>query len=95
MRRAQGLLPIFIHPQTALPASQDIRLGGNGDSYYEYLLKVGACSALCAGAMPAVPRRMHGHDAQFCPPAVKYHTPRYVRMAKQMLSARLLVSHGP
>ncbi len=65
---AQGLLPIFIHPQTALPASQDYRLGGNGDSYYEYLLKVGARNALCTGAKHAVRRRVDGNEGQLCAP---------------------------
>jgi len=65
---AQGLLPIFIHPQTALPASQDYRLGGNGDSYYEYLLKVGARNALCTGAKHAVRRRVDGNEGQLYAP---------------------------
>ncbi|KAI0595168.1 glycoside hydrolase family 47 protein [Biscogniauxia sp. FL1348] len=34
-----GLVPIFIHPQTGKFATSEIRLGSRGDSYYEYLVK--------------------------------------------------------
>ncbi|KAN0086672.1 Glycoside hydrolase [Elaphomyces granulatus] len=34
-----GLLPIFIHPDSGRFRGQNIRLGSRGDSYYEYLLK--------------------------------------------------------
>ncbi|KAL4967297.1 glycoside hydrolase family 47 protein [Aspergillus stella-maris] len=34
-----GLLPIFIHPDTGRFRYQEIRLGSRGDSYYEYLIK--------------------------------------------------------
>ncbi|KAE8151990.1 glycoside hydrolase [Aspergillus avenaceus] len=35
-----GLLPIFIHPDTGQFKYQEIRLGSRGDSYYEYLIKL-------------------------------------------------------
>ncbi|KAI1498313.1 glycoside hydrolase family 47 protein [Biscogniauxia marginata] len=34
-----GLLPIFVHPQTGRFTTSEIRLGSRGDSYYEYLIK--------------------------------------------------------
>ncbi|OQE08147.1 hypothetical protein PENVUL_c011G05959 [Penicillium vulpinum] len=34
-----GLLPIFVHPDTGNFRYQEIRLGSRGDSYYEYLVK--------------------------------------------------------
>ncbi|KAL9050120.1 MAG: hypothetical protein Q9162_006826 [Coniocarpon cinnabarinum] len=34
-----GLLPIFLQPDTALFQGNNIRLGSRGDSYYEYLIK--------------------------------------------------------
>ncbi|KAF7169850.1 hypothetical protein CNMCM5623_002449 [Aspergillus felis] len=34
-----GLVPIFIHPDTGQFMSREIRLGSRGDSYYEYLIK--------------------------------------------------------
>lgn len=34
-----GLMPIFIHPETAVFTTSNIRLGSRGDSYYEYLIK--------------------------------------------------------
>lgn len=40
MRGAQdGLLPIFLSPETGQFFLSEIRLGSRGDSYYEYLLK--------------------------------------------------------
>ncbi|KAK9460685.1 glycoside hydrolase [Lipomyces oligophaga] len=35
----EGLVPIFIHPDTGKFTGRLIRLGSRGDSYYEYLLK--------------------------------------------------------
>ncbi|BFZ63436.1 mannosyl-oligosaccharide alpha-1,2-mannosidase [Saitoella coloradoensis] len=35
-----GLVPIFIHPDTGKFRGKEIRLGSRGDSYYEYLLKM-------------------------------------------------------
>ncbi|KAI1324339.1 glycoside hydrolase family 47 protein [Xylariaceae sp. FL0255] len=34
-----GLLPIFVHPETGQFTTNEIRLGSRGDSYYEYLIK--------------------------------------------------------
>lgn len=34
-----GLLPIFVEPNTGTFYMSEIRLGSRGDSYYEYLLK--------------------------------------------------------
>jgi len=34
-----GLLPIFVHPETGKFTDPEIRLGSRGDSYYEYLIK--------------------------------------------------------
>ncbi|KAB8234048.1 glycoside hydrolase family 47 protein [Aspergillus alliaceus] len=34
-----GLLPIFVHPDTGHFTHPEIRLGSRGDSYYEYLIK--------------------------------------------------------
>ncbi|KAI1147041.1 glycoside hydrolase family 47 protein [Nemania diffusa] len=34
-----GLVPIFVHPESGRFTSQEIRLGSRGDSYYEYLVK--------------------------------------------------------
>ncbi|KAI0483478.1 glycoside hydrolase family 47 protein [Xylaria cf. heliscus] len=34
-----GLVPIFVHPETGRFTSKEIRLGSRGDSYYEYLVK--------------------------------------------------------
>ncbi|BDA46113.1 Mannosyl-oligosaccharide 1,2-alpha-mannosidase IA [Coccomyxa sp. Obi] len=36
----QGLLPLYIHPETGQATTQMVSLGAMGDSYYEYLLKV-------------------------------------------------------
>ncbi|KAJ5490460.1 hypothetical protein LT330_008507 [Penicillium expansum] len=38
-RMPDGLLPIFVHPDTGNFRYQEIRLGSRGDSYYEYLVK--------------------------------------------------------
>ncbi|KAE8353759.1 glycoside hydrolase [Aspergillus coremiiformis] len=38
-RMQDGLLPIFVHPDTGHFRYQEIRLGSRGDSYYEYLIK--------------------------------------------------------
>lgn len=35
----QGLLPIFLDPQSGVPLLGEVRLGSRGDSYYEYLVK--------------------------------------------------------
>ena len=48
-RWLQGLLPVLISQQTGLPATQAVSMGAMGDSYYEYLLKVGAQCLLCCG----------------------------------------------
>lgn len=40
-RRVQGLLPLYIHPTTGEATTQMVSMGAMGDSYYEYLLKVG------------------------------------------------------
>ncbi|KAG2306437.1 hypothetical protein Bca4012_084546 [Brassica carinata] len=37
---ADGLLPIYISPETANPSHSTITFGAMGDSFYEYLLKV-------------------------------------------------------
>lgn len=37
---ADGLLPIYINPQTGMPSPSLITFGAMGDSFYEYLLKV-------------------------------------------------------
>ncbi|XP_030456478.2 mannosyl-oligosaccharide 1,2-alpha-mannosidase MNS1-like [Syzygium oleosum] len=37
---ADGLLPIYINPQTGMPSPSIITFGAEGDSFYEYLLKV-------------------------------------------------------
>ncbi|KAL0717547.1 hypothetical protein Bca4012_066869 [Brassica carinata] len=37
---ADGLLPVYINPDTAKPSYSTITFGGLGDSFYEYLLKV-------------------------------------------------------
>ncbi|KAI0016763.1 glycoside hydrolase family 47 protein [Xylariomycetidae sp. FL0641] len=34
-----GLLPIFVHPESGRFTTSEIRLGSRGDSYYEYLIK--------------------------------------------------------
>ncbi|PGH32779.1 mannosyl-oligosaccharide alpha-1,2-mannosidase [[Emmonsia] crescens] len=36
---ADGLLPIFVDPQSGHFTTKEIRLGSRGDSYYEYLIK--------------------------------------------------------
>lgn len=36
----EGLVPIYISPQTGQFSGENIRLGSRGDSYYEYLIKV-------------------------------------------------------
>ncbi|KAF4123429.1 mannosyl-oligosaccharide alpha-1,2-mannosidase [Geosmithia morbida] len=36
---ADGLVPIFIHPDSGEFRGRNIRLGSRGDSYYEYLIK--------------------------------------------------------
>uniref|UniRef100_A0A7N0RFA8 alpha-1,2-Mannosidase n=1 Tax=Kalanchoe fedtschenkoi TaxID=63787 RepID=A0A7N0RFA8_KALFE len=38
--KVEGLVPIYISPQTGQFNGENIRLGSRGDSYYEYLLKV-------------------------------------------------------
>ncbi|GAB1207992.1 hypothetical protein APSETT445_006729, partial [Aspergillus pseudonomiae] len=38
-RMQDGLLPIFVHPDTGHFRYKEIRLGSRGDSYYEYLIK--------------------------------------------------------
>ncbi|KAL4881474.1 glycoside hydrolase [Aspergillus karnatakaensis] len=38
-RAPDGLLPIFVYPETGKFRSETIRLGSRGDSYYEYLIK--------------------------------------------------------
>ncbi|KAL5577221.1 hypothetical protein UlMin_018920 [Ulmus minor] len=38
--KVEGLVPIYISPQSGEFSGQNIRLGSRGDSYYEYLLKV-------------------------------------------------------
>ncbi|KAF9620685.1 hypothetical protein IFM89_013985 [Coptis chinensis] len=38
--KVEGLVPIYINPQSGEFSGQNIRLGSRGDSYYEYLLKV-------------------------------------------------------
>ncbi|PKY06608.1 mannosyl-oligosaccharide 1,2-alpha-mannosidase [Aspergillus campestris IBT 28561] len=38
-RMQDGLLPIFVHPDTGNFHYKEIRLGSRGDSYYEYLIK--------------------------------------------------------
>ncbi|KAJ5183016.1 hypothetical protein N7492_000632 [Penicillium capsulatum] len=38
-RMPDGLLPIFVHPDTGSFQYDEIRLGSRGDSYYEYLIK--------------------------------------------------------
>lgn len=34
-----GLVPIYVNPETGLYQGENIRLGSRGDSYYEYLIK--------------------------------------------------------
>lgn len=36
----QGLLPLYLSPQTGKFTTNKVALGAMGDSYYEYLLKV-------------------------------------------------------
>ncbi|XP_030470743.1 mannosyl-oligosaccharide 1,2-alpha-mannosidase MNS3 [Syzygium oleosum] len=38
--KVEGLVPIYISPQSGQFSGENIRLGSRGDSYYEYLLKV-------------------------------------------------------
>ncbi|XP_058095324.1 mannosyl-oligosaccharide 1,2-alpha-mannosidase MNS3 [Magnolia sinica] len=38
--KVEGLVPIFISPQSGEFTGENIRLGSRGDSYYEYLIKV-------------------------------------------------------
>lgn len=38
--KTEGLVPIYINPQSGQFEGSNIRLGSRGDSYYEYLLKV-------------------------------------------------------
>ncbi|XP_057246980.1 mannosyl-oligosaccharide 1,2-alpha-mannosidase MNS3 isoform X2 [Beta vulgaris subsp. vulgaris] len=38
--KVEGLVPIYISPQTGEFSGENIRLGSRGDSYYEYLVKV-------------------------------------------------------
>ncbi|KAJ9270640.1 CAZyme family GH47 [Paecilomyces variotii] len=38
-QRKDGLLPIFINPESGEFRGENIRLGSRGDSYYEYLIK--------------------------------------------------------
>jgi hypothetical protein len=40
VQTTDGLLPIYLSPQTAQTRSRKITFGALGDSYYEYLLKV-------------------------------------------------------
>lgn len=40
LRKPDGLVPIFINPNTGnFNFDSEIKLGARGDSYYEYLLK--------------------------------------------------------
>ncbi|KAK1279710.1 Mannosyl-oligosaccharide 1,2-alpha-mannosidase MNS3 [Acorus gramineus] len=38
--KVEGLVPIYISPQSGQFSGENIRLGSRGDSYYEYLIKV-------------------------------------------------------
>ncbi|KAK7245677.1 hypothetical protein RIF29_40525 [Crotalaria pallida] len=38
--KIEGLVPIYISPQSGAFSGENIRLGSRGDSYYEYLIKV-------------------------------------------------------
>ncbi|PHT55617.1 Mannosyl-oligosaccharide 1,2-alpha-mannosidase MNS3, partial [Capsicum baccatum] len=38
--KVEGLVPIYINPQSGHFSGDNIRLGSRGDSYYEYLIKV-------------------------------------------------------
>ncbi|KAF3387458.1 Mannosyl-oligosaccharide 1,2-alpha-mannosidase [Penicillium rolfsii] len=38
-RMQDGLLPIYVHPESGRFPYREIRLGSRGDSYYEYLIK--------------------------------------------------------
>ncbi|RAH72678.1 glycoside hydrolase family 47 protein [Aspergillus aculeatinus CBS 121060] len=38
-KRQDGLLPIYVSPETGQFKGENIRLGSRGDSYYEYLIK--------------------------------------------------------
>lgn len=38
--KVEGLVPIYINPQSGRFSGDNIRLGSRGDSYYEYLIKV-------------------------------------------------------
>ncbi|XP_044461596.1 mannosyl-oligosaccharide 1,2-alpha-mannosidase MNS3-like [Mangifera indica] len=38
--KVQGLVPIFISPESGEFSGENLRLGSRGDSYYEYLIKV-------------------------------------------------------
>lgn len=38
--KVEGLVPIYINPQSGQFSGDNIRLGSRGDSYYEYLIKV-------------------------------------------------------
>lgn len=38
--KVEGLVPIYISPQSGQFSGQNIRLGSRGDSYYEYLIKI-------------------------------------------------------
>ncbi|KAI0400018.1 glycoside hydrolase family 47 protein [Xylaria palmicola] len=38
-RAKDGLVPIFVHPESGAFTTREIRLGSRGDSYYEYLVK--------------------------------------------------------
>ena len=55
--RPQGLVPLFFSPESGRWTSRRVSLGALGDSYYEYLLKVGACvssSTVCNTHRPGV-----------------------------------------
>ncbi|KAJ4750121.1 hypothetical protein LUZ62_084526 [Rhynchospora pubera] len=38
--KVEGLVPIYISPQSGQFSGENIRLGSRGDSYYEYLIKI-------------------------------------------------------
>ncbi|KAF3449926.1 hypothetical protein FNV43_RR06005 [Rhamnella rubrinervis] len=40
LQKVEGLVPIYISPQSGEFSGENIRLGSRGDSYYEYLIKV-------------------------------------------------------
>ena len=60
MRHYNGILPIFLSPQTGAFFMSDIRLGSRGDSYYEYLIK----QWLQTGRSESVYREMYDFATQ-------------------------------